>query len=103
LPLPPGDEDVEIGWQLTPAAWDHGYATETTFALASWAFDQGVDELFAVVRPENTQAAATVRQNGMHWVGETAKYFGLELQVFRLRRADLDRAAPTGHHPPQYA
>jgi RimJ/RimL family protein N-acetyltransferase len=103
LPLPPGDEDLEIGWQLTPNLWGEGYATETTFALASWAFSQGIDELFAVVRPANTHTAATVRQNGMHWVGETTKYFGIELQVFRLRAADLDRAAPTGHRPPTHA
>jgi RimJ/RimL family protein N-acetyltransferase len=102
LPLPPGDEDMEIGWQLTPTAWGNGYASETTFALASWAFGEGLGELFAVVRPENTRAAATVRQNGMQWVGETTKYFGLGLQVFRLRPADLDRAAPAGQQPPQY-
>jgi hypothetical protein len=38
----------------------------------------------------------------MHWVGETSKYFGLNLQVFRLRRGDLDRAAPPGHQPPNF-
>lgn len=103
LPLPPGDEDLEIGWQLTPQMWGEGYASETTFTIATWAFDEGIGELFAVVRPENTRAAATVRENGMHWVGETTKYFGLDLQVFRLRAGDLDRAAPSGHHPPQYA
>jgi RimJ/RimL family protein N-acetyltransferase len=100
LPLPPGDEDLEIGWQLNPAEWGHGYAVEAMYLLASWAFDHEVDELFTVVRPENTQTAATVRQNGMHWVGETTKYFGLELQVFRLRQADLDRSAPITHRPP---
>ncbi|HEY7594480.1 MAG TPA: GNAT family N-acetyltransferase [Actinophytocola sp.] len=100
LPLPPGDEDLEIGWQVNPEMWNHGYAGETTFALASWAFSHGVDELFAVVRPANTRAAATFRENGMHWVGETTKYFGLALQVFRLRAADLDRAAPTSRWPP---
>ncbi|TDV41701.1 GNAT family N-acetyltransferase [Actinophytocola oryzae] len=103
LPLPPGDEDLEIAWQLNPAAWGHGYADEAMFAVASWAFDHDVDELFTVIRPENTETAATVRQNGMHWVGETTKYFGLELQVFRLRQADLDRTAPTAHRPPSYA
>jgi RimJ/RimL family protein N-acetyltransferase len=100
LPLPPGDEDLEIGWQLDPATWGNGYADETMFALASWAFSHDVDELFAVVRPENTHTARTVRQNGMHWVGETTKYFGLTLQVFRLRQADLDRTAPAAHRPP---
>jgi len=100
LPLPPGDEDLEIGWQLAPDAWSQGYAAEAMFTLATWGFDHEVDELFTVIRPENTDTAATVRQNGMHWVGETDKYYGLQLQVFRLRQADLDRAAPTAHHPP---
>jgi RimJ/RimL family protein N-acetyltransferase len=100
LPLPPGDEDIEIGWQLNPAMWGNGYADEAMFTLASWAFDHEVDEVFAVIRPENTHTAATVRQNGMHWVGETTKYFGLDLRVFRLRQADLDRTAPTTDRPP---
>lgn len=100
LPLPPGDEDLEIGWHLNPAMWGNGYADEAVFTLASWAFRHEIDELFTVVRPENTHTAATVRQNGMHWVGETGKYFDLNLQVFRLRQADLDRTAPTAHRPP---
>ena len=100
LPLPPGDEDLEIGWHLAPSALAGGYADEAMFALASWAFGHDVDEVFAVVRPENTHTTATARQNGMHWVGETTKYFGLELQVFRLRQADLDRSAPTAQRPP---
>lgn len=102
LPLPPGNEDLEIGWQLHPGTWGNGYATETTYALANWAFSQDVQEIFAVVRPGNARAAATVRNNGMHWVGETSKYFATDLQVFRLRMADLNRTAPEGHHPPHH-
>jgi len=71
LPLPPGREDLEIGWQLHPDSWGHGYATEATYALAWWAFQHDVGELFALVRPGNTRAAASVRRNGMHWVGQT--------------------------------
>ncbi|WP_235921877.1 GNAT family N-acetyltransferase [Lentzea tibetensis] len=99
LPLPPGDEDLEIGWQLRPDVWGNGYATETAHAIAGWAFSQNVDEVFAVIRPGNGRAAATVRNNGMHWVGETTKYYGIELQVFRLRVADLDQAAPKALQP----
>jgi len=102
LPLPPGGEDLEIGWHLIPSGLGDQYAREAMFALASWAFSHEVDELFAVVRPENKNTAATVRENGMQWVGETTKYFGLDLQVFRLRQADLDRSAPTGHRPPNH-
>lgn len=89
LPLPPGLVDLELGWQLHPDTWGNGYARETTHALAEWAFSQDVDEVFAVVRAGDDRAAATARHNGMQWVGETTKYFGTNLQVFRLRMADL--------------
>jgi RimJ/RimL family protein N-acetyltransferase len=88
LPLPP-DEEFEIGWQLHSGSWGHGYATEAGLALARWAFEQGIEQVIAVVRPANTRAAATVRRIGMEWVGETEKYHNLRLQQFRLRPADL--------------
>jgi [ribosomal protein S5]-alanine N-acetyltransferase len=88
LPLPPDDE-FEMGWQLHPAAWGHGYATEAGLALAKWAFDQGIEQVIAVVRPANARAVATVRRIGMEWVGETDKYHRLRLQVYRLRPGDL--------------
>jgi RimJ/RimL family protein N-acetyltransferase len=102
LPLPPGNEDLEIGWHLTPSATGYGYAGEAMFALAAWAFHHDVHEVFAVVRPENELTTATVRRNGMQWVGETTKYFGLDLQVFRLRQADLDRSAAATQPPPDH-
>ncbi|MGW1680002.1 GNAT family N-acetyltransferase [Saccharopolyspora sp. NPDC002376] len=102
LPLPPGNQDLEIGWQLHPDVWGQGYSVETTYALAQWAFQHEVDEIFAVVRPDNTRAAAAVRRNGMEWVGETSKYFGLTMEVFRLRVADLDLAAKQQRLPPGF-
>ena len=89
LPLPP-DEEFEVGWQLHPDAWGRGYATETALALARWAFEQGIEQVIALVRPANTRAVASVRRIGMEWVGETEKYHGLRLQEFRLRPGDLD-------------
>ncbi len=88
LPLPP-DEEFEIGWQLDPQAWGHGYATETGLALAQWAFGQGIEQVVAVMRPANKRAVAVARRIGMEWVGETEKYHNLRLQVFRLRPGDL--------------
>jgi RimJ/RimL family protein N-acetyltransferase len=90
LPLPPGGEDLELGWQLHRDAWGKGYAAEAGRALAQWAFSQGVDEVFSVVRPANARAGATARRIGMEWVGETDKYYDLRLQVYRLRAADLE-------------
>ncbi|SER28118.1 GNAT family N-acetyltransferase [Actinokineospora terrae] len=97
LPLPPGDEDTGMTWQLRPDA-DAQLAEETAFLVASQGFAHGLDEVFALVRPGADTTA--IRRNGMYWVGETSKYFGLDLQVYRLRVADLDRVAPEGHHPP---
>jgi RimJ/RimL family protein N-acetyltransferase len=89
LPLPPDLVDLEMGWQLRPDAWRHGYAAEAGRALARWAFGEGLDEVLAVSRPANTRAAATARRIGMEWVGETEKYYELRLHVFRVRPADL--------------
>lgn len=93
LPLPPDGVDLEIGWQLAPAYWGRGLAAEAGHAVAHYTFRQGVDEVFAVVRPRNTRGIATARRVGMEWVGETQKYYGLTLQVYRLRKGDLDLPA----------
>jgi RimJ/RimL family protein N-acetyltransferase len=89
LPLPP-DEEYEMGWQLLPPAWGHGYATEAGLALARWAFGEHLDQVIALVRPANTRAAATARRIGMEWVGETEKYHHLRMQEYRLRPSDLN-------------
>jgi RimJ/RimL family protein N-acetyltransferase len=94
LPLPPGCTDLEIGWQINPAEWGHGYGAEAGHAVAHRAFANGVLEVFAVVRPGNTRGVATARRVGMEWVGETDKYYGLTLQVYRLTAADLDYPEP---------
>jgi RimJ/RimL family protein N-acetyltransferase len=89
--LPPDREDLEVSWQLNPDAWGNGYATEAVRALIVWAFTQDIDELFAVARPNNVRAIATAKRLGMQWVGETTKYYGLHLQVYRIRPNDLHR------------
>lgn len=87
--LPPYEDDLEISWQLRPDAWGNGYATEAGRALVDWAFTQDTEELFAVARPANVRAIATARRLGMSWVGRTDKYYGLNLEVYRVRHGDL--------------
>jgi RimJ/RimL family protein N-acetyltransferase len=93
LPLPPEGDDLEVAWQLAPHAWGRGLAAEAGHAVAHHAFTSGVEELFAVVRHRNTRGAATAQRVGMEWVGETDKYYDLRLQVYRLRKGDLDAPA----------
>jgi RimJ/RimL family protein N-acetyltransferase len=95
LPLPPERSDLEIGWQVAPAMWGQGYGAEAGHAVAHQAFEKaGISEVFAVMRPGNHRAVATARRVGMEWVGETTKYYELLLQVYRLRKADLDLPEP---------
>jgi RimJ/RimL family protein N-acetyltransferase len=91
-PLPVEEQDVEIGWQIAPEFWGNGYATEAGRGLLERAFANDVDEVFALVRPTNVRAEAAARRVGMTWVGETEKYYGLRLNVFRIRHSDLAAA-----------
>ena len=93
LPLPPEGDDLELGYQLAPWAWGRGLAAESGHALAHYAFSNGEEEVFAVVRPSNEHGARAALRIGMEWVGETDKYYDLRLQVFRLRKSDLDTSA----------
>jgi RimJ/RimL family protein N-acetyltransferase len=86
--LPVEEQDVEIGWQLDPEHWGNGYAAEAGRHLVQRAFGLDIDEVFALVRPSNSRGEATARRLGMSWVGETDKYYGLRLNVFRLRPSD---------------
>jgi RimJ/RimL family protein N-acetyltransferase len=95
LYLPPGGEDLEIGFQLAPEEWGQGYATEGGLAVAHYALQEHhAEEVFAVVRPNNHRAVAAAERIGMEWAGETEKYYQLLLQVYRLRAADLDHPFP---------
>ena len=95
LPLPPGRTDLEIGWQVAPTLWGHGYGAEAGHAVAHQAFTNvGVSEVFAVVRPGNHRGVATARRVGMEWVGETDKYYDLTLEIYRLSKPDLDLPEP---------
>jgi len=92
-PLPPDEEDVEVGWHLHPSVWGRGYATEIGRAAAQRAFDTGIDQVFAIVRPGNERSSKVARRLGMEYVGRTDKYWGLHAELFRLRPADLIESA----------
>ncbi|MGH3796241.1 MAG: GNAT family N-acetyltransferase [Pseudonocardiaceae bacterium] len=98
LPMPVPEADVEIGYRLAPEHWGRGYATEAARALARWAFQRSLVEVFALVTPNNVRAVATARRIGMEWVGESDKYHGVQLEVYRLRPDDLASAGESLTH-----
>jgi RimJ/RimL family protein N-acetyltransferase len=99
LPLPPEEDDLQLGYQLVPQSWGNGFASEAGHALAHYAFSKGEEEVFAVVRPRNTRGAHAATRIGMEWVGDTDKYYDMQLQVYRLRKGDLDTSPIVAEAP----
>jgi RimJ/RimL family protein N-acetyltransferase len=91
LPLPGGDGEVEVGWHLNPDHWGRGYATEAGRGALGLAFGAaGLAEVLAVVYPDNARSIAVCERLGMTHLGQTDRYFGVTLELFRLRGADRD-------------
>lgn len=83
-PLPDGVGEVEVGWHLHPDSWGHGYATEAAAAVIERAFEAGLPEVYAVVRPGNEASVAVCRRLGMVRLGRMTRWYGVELEAFRL-------------------
>jgi RimJ/RimL family protein N-acetyltransferase len=101
--LPGGGGHVEIGWHLNPEHWGNGYATEAGRGAIGLAFGLSrvgpeavetgrpapralLDEVFALVDPDNARSQAVCRRLGMTHLGQTDSYYGLVLELFELRR-----------------
>jgi RimJ/RimL family protein N-acetyltransferase len=84
VPVPGGDGAIEVGWHLHPDSWGHGLATEGGRAVLAEAFEAGLDEAIAVVRPGNAASIAVCERLGMEHLGLTDRYYGTELALFRI-------------------
>ncbi|GGQ60275.1 GNAT family N-acetyltransferase [Kitasatospora griseola] len=84
IPIPDGAGEIEIGWHFHPDSWGHGYATEAATAVRDRALADGLTELYALVRPDNTRSAAVCHRLGMTPLGRTDRWYGTELEAFRL-------------------
>src|SRR3954451_10739340 len=73
-PLPNGVGEVEVGWHLHPDCWGHGYATEAARAVIDRAFEEGLPEVYAVVRPGNDPSLAVCRRLGMQHLGTMRRW-----------------------------
>ena len=50
--------------------------------------DDVLDEIWAVVRPDNTPSLAVCARAGMTPRGRTTRYYGAELELFHVPRPD---------------
>ena len=85
--------EVEVGWHLHPDHWGNGYATEAARAAIARGLAVGLEEVLAVVSPENAASLAVCRRLGLHSRGRSEAYYGRPLEVFSTRpHADEPRA-----------
>jgi RimJ/RimL family protein N-acetyltransferase len=74
-PLPDGEGEVEIGWQLHPNSWGNGFATEAAGAVLDRGFADGLAEVWAVTDLDNERSAAVCRRIGMSLLGITHRWY----------------------------
>ncbi|WP_374970579.1 GNAT family N-acetyltransferase [Terrabacter sp. BE26] len=77
--------EVEVGWHLHPDHWGHGYATEAARAAIARGLAAGLEEVLAVVSPDNAASLAVCRRLGLHPRGRSDAYYGRSLEVFATR------------------
>ena len=70
-PLPDGEGEVEIGWQLHPDSWGKGFASEAAGAV----LEPGLAEVWAVTYLDNHRSAAVCRRIGMQLLGITTRWY----------------------------
>jgi RimJ/RimL family protein N-acetyltransferase len=84
-PLEEGPE-VEVGYHFAQSSWGKGYATEATRATIVHGFRVlDLDQLVAVVFPENPASQRVLEKAGMTYQG-IRKTFGFDLMYYTIAR-----------------
>ncbi len=88
MPLQRSDEapsdDFEVGWHFHPKSWGHGFATEAARTVIERAKEFGMNEVRAVVYPNNLRSLALCERLGMERIGETQVWYKTNLVEYLL-------------------
>lgn len=85
--LPALMPSIEIGWRLRRDRWGKGFATEAARAALAHGFDElGLNEIIAVIRPENEASKRVAEKIGLR-VRETIDHplHGWPLAIYAIR------------------
>jgi ribosomal-protein-alanine N-acetyltransferase len=81
----------EVGWHLARSVWGKGYATEAGAAVLEYGFaERGLSEIFAVVDSGNEASRKVVERLQMIYQGQTERYYGQTLDLFKALPASLN-------------
>jgi RimJ/RimL family protein N-acetyltransferase len=80
-------DEVEIGWMVTPLAWNQGYATEAGSAICDEAFDRlELESIVAVHHPDNAASTRVIEKLGMPFERDGVAKDGWPYCLHRLTR-----------------
>jgi ribosomal-protein-alanine N-acetyltransferase len=79
-----------IDMTVTPDEWHKGYATEAVWALIKFGFQElGLDAIWALMDPRNTQAMSVLWKLGMSRRGFSSRYLKVDFPgVMRIDAAE---------------
>jgi ribosomal-protein-alanine N-acetyltransferase len=76
--------EIEVAYMLGREFWGRGLATEAALAAIEFGFDElRLDEIVALVHPENTRSRRVIEKLGMAFIAE-AVYFGMTVRRYVL-------------------
>jgi len=83
-------DDWEVGWHLRRSAWGAGFATEAGAAALRYGFEElSLGEIYAVVDVDNLASQKVVHRLNMVHLGQTGKYYGQTLELYRAMSSSL--------------
>ena len=95
-----GRTELEIGYHLLPAYWGRGFATEAAVACRDLAFERmPVASIISIIDPDNVGSQAVARRNGLRPELRT-RWHGVEVDIWRLQRAQWQELRHSGALPP---
>jgi ribosomal-protein-alanine N-acetyltransferase len=84
----PETQETEVAYLLGKEHWGRGFATEAARASLRYGFiDLGLEQIIALVHPENESSCRVVEKLGIPFAGR-ANYFGMELNRYVIQRPD---------------
>ena len=74
---------VELPWAIASQHWNRGFATEAAEAALGWARELGLQEVVALITPDNDPSRRVAQKIGMRVEGQTV-HGGLPHLVYRV-------------------
>lgn len=84
---PRGKTELEIGWSIVRARWDHGYATEAAVAVRDWITkERGVRRLISLIASGNRASVRVAEKIGERFERGGIPGFPFATDLYSLAR-----------------